>query len=273
MRKYTLLFLSLAFTINTYGQNYKNASYNYEIVYKMTSQPDSLDKKSEQTEYMTLLVGKDQSLFCATKYLLMDSAIAAEKQKGNAMGPSFEFLNQHGTKSQLLVFKLKDKLVSYDEIAPFIFKPYFYEEKRPLLEWKVLNDTLKIGGYTCQKAVTVFGNRKWEAWFATDLPLPEGPYKFHGLPGLILKIADSQKYWQFDVLRVAQVNKTIDINFLGKVPVSIESKAEFLKQKKYNRDNRMQLMEQRGWAFPDRQKSIKVEAERAAKDNNWIELY
>ncbi len=48
----------------------------------------------------------------------------------------------------------------------------------------------KIGEYNAQKAITNFGGREWTAWFSTDLPFQDGPYKFYGLPGLIVKIED-----------------------------------------------------------------------------------
>ena len=35
--------------------------------------------------------------------------------------------------------------------------------------------------------------RKWTAWFTTEIPIQDGPYKFRGLPGLIVKIEDETK--------------------------------------------------------------------------------
>lgn len=48
-----------------------------------------------------------------------------------------------------------------------------------------------ILGYPVQKATTQYGGRKWIVWFASDIPIPDGPYKFFGLPGLILKVHDT----------------------------------------------------------------------------------
>ena len=59
------------------------------------------------------------------------------------------------------------------------------------IDWKIGTETQKIMNYTAQKATTTFGGRDWTAWFTTDLPFPDGPYKFHGLPGLIVKLEDS----------------------------------------------------------------------------------
>jgi GLPGLI family protein len=60
------------------------------------------------------------------------------------------------------------------------------------LNWKILSDKQKIGEFDTQKAETTFAGRKWIAWFTTEIPFQDGPYKFHGLPGLIVKIEDAK---------------------------------------------------------------------------------
>ncbi|MDR6405069.1 MULTISPECIES: GLPGLI family protein [Chryseobacterium] len=73
-------------------------------------------------------------------------------------------------------------------------------------DWKILNEKEKIGEYNAQKATTEFGGRKWTAWFSTDFPFQDGPYKFYGLPGLIVKIEDTEKNFSW----VLQGNKKIE---------------------------------------------------------------
>lgn len=78
-----------------------------------------------------------------------------------------------------------------------------YQEEVPGLSWEFQDsDPLTIIGYECSKATTEFAGRKYTAWFATEIPLPFGPYKFGGLPGLILRIEDSEKQfvWQAEGL-------------------------------------------------------------------------
>ena len=70
-------------------------------------------------------------------------------------------------------------------------------EETPVIKWQILPETQKIESYNCQKATANFGGRIWEAWFSKDLPFPDGPYKFHGLPGLIVKLEDKTKSHQF----------------------------------------------------------------------------
>lgn len=75
---------------------------------------------------------------------------------------------------------------------------YSYEEERSQ-EWKVSPETMKIGEYKVQKAETDFAGRHWVAWFTTDVSFPDGPYKFRGLPGLIVKTEDTTGDYSFDL--------------------------------------------------------------------------
>jgi hypothetical protein len=78
-----------------------------------------------------------------------------------------------------------------------ISKNLFAYEEPIKFDWKILSDKEKIGEYNTQKATTEFGGRKWTAWFSTDLPFQDGPYKFYGLPGLIVKIEDEGKNYSW----------------------------------------------------------------------------
>ncbi|KMQ71382.1 GLPGLI family protein [Chryseobacterium koreense] len=73
-----------------------------------------------------------------------------------------------------------------------------YEEELKF-DWKISNEKQKIGEYNAQKATTEFGGRKWTAWFSTDIPFPDGPYKFFGLPGLIVKIEDEGNNYSWEL--------------------------------------------------------------------------
>ncbi|XJR87548.1 GLPGLI family protein [Elizabethkingia anophelis] len=51
---------------------------------------------------------------------------------------------------------------------------YSYSEIQPF-QWKILNETAKIGEYNTQKAETQYGGRTWYAWFTTEVPFQDGP--------------------------------------------------------------------------------------------------
>lgn len=77
-----------------------------------------------------------------------------------------------------------------------------YTESIPAQDWVMHDDTATIAGYLCQKAVCFFRGRNFEAWFTADIPIGNGPWKFGGLPGLILKIYDADKLYIFECTKI-----------------------------------------------------------------------
>ncbi len=77
-----------------------------------------------------------------------------------------------------------------------------YSEDIPAQEWELQKDTLTVCGYLCQKATCHFRGRDFVAWFTPEIPIPNGPWKFGGLPGLILKVTDSEKMFDFECVKI-----------------------------------------------------------------------
>lgn len=76
----------------------------------------------------------------------------------------------------------------YDEKYSIWGSYYAYQDVGCGQDWQLEDGTDIICGYACSVATVEFRGRKWKAWFADNLPIPEGPFKFYGLPGLILKM-------------------------------------------------------------------------------------
>lgn len=64
---------------------------------------------------------------------------------------------------------------------------YIFKENIPAIEWSIQKESRMIGQFLCFRAKGVFGGRTYNVWFTPDIPLPYGPYKLGGLPGLILE--------------------------------------------------------------------------------------
>ena len=75
-------------------------------------------------------------------------------------------------------------------------------ESIPVQNWAVSDETQTVAGYSCQKATCKFRGREYTAWFTTDIPIPNGPWKFGGLPGLILKVYDKDKLFTFECVGI-----------------------------------------------------------------------
>lgn len=76
-------------------------------------------------------------------------------------------------------------------------KQVYVKEIAPQINWKIEKETKKIGKFLCNKATATFRGRQYTVWYTPEIPLPYGPWKLQGLPGLILEAYDSNKfvYW------------------------------------------------------------------------------
>ena len=83
--------------------------------------------------------------------------------------------------------------------------------------WKIDAQKEKIGAYNVQKATTEYGGRKWTAWFTADIPLQDGPYKFHGLPGLIVKVTDEGNNYSWELKGNKKVENFNEIPYIETV--------------------------------------------------------
>ena len=70
--------------------------------------------------------------------------------------------------------------------------------------WEIVNETDTLFNYPCQKAMTDYAGRTYTAWFTMDIPINDGPWKFGGLPGLILKVADDENLFQYLAIGLEQ---------------------------------------------------------------------
>ncbi|KGN84507.1 GLPGLI family protein [Porphyromonas gulae] len=81
-----------------------------------------------------------------------------------------------------------------------------YQEDIPQFNWDFTEKTDTVIGYVCSMATVSFAGRNYEAWYTEKIPLPFGPYKFGGLPGLILKIQDSENQYVWEAVGFERSN-------------------------------------------------------------------
>ena len=82
--------------------------------------------------------------------------------------------------------------------------PYIFEGKEPTpeMKWTLSDDTVTVCGYFCQKATTMFRGVEWNVCYTEEIPSSAGPWRLHGLPGLIV-LAESEAH-TFTLTQVRQ---------------------------------------------------------------------
>ncbi|BFO68324.1 GLPGLI family protein [Chryseobacterium sp. KCF3-3] len=221
--------------------------------YEYKSIPDSTEKTKIQRDLMVLDIDKIGSVYYKSKEReLTDSlkSMVGKQHVGEAenLHPDGKVISQERKSGGVFMmggnnnYKIAKQYPGYKTylIRNLGMDQYkIREDQKPM--WKILSDKKKIGEYNVQKATTEFGARKWIAWFTTEIPFQDGPYKFCGLPGLIVKIEDETGSHIMTLVG----NKTIqennednfDVSSLLKGNIIEVNKDKFLKaQKDYYND-------------------------------------
>lgn len=208
-----------------------------KIGYSVFSVSDTTKRDKITEDYLILEIGSDYSKYYSDNARRRDSLINAIMQRGSAnLNFSQELFKSHNIKSggdaSIIIKNLaENKLIFTGNIANSYYE---YEEPLNEMQWEIKSDTMNILTYLCQKATTTFRGREYEAWFAPDVPIINGPWKFHGLPGLILKVSDNKNEFRFECNEISQQKSPITYpknNYIK------SSRKDFLKlQKKFNED-------------------------------------
>lgn len=215
------------------------------FVYQVTMKPNAADKNDVKTENAYLDISAEKSLFYSENRIKRDSIMQQNFQSGGARG--FNRDQMESLRSNINYTVEKDKANQKTFFKDRLGRDnYQYEEDRPI-SWKILSETMKIGDYKVQKAETDFGGRKWTAWFTTDLPYQDGPYKFGGLPGLIVKVEDAQGDYSFDLMKNYKISALPSLNQFGNT-IKVK-RTDFVKQQEKFKADPVSFMSNQGGGF------------------------
>lgn len=191
--------LFVLFTIlNVFGQKV-NATANIFVVYQAQLK-ESKDYESRSYPKVALLIGKDFSFSC-------DDGLLGNFYEG--------YIPENTNLNSSVIYNI-DKIIyfknsTYTELLyPVMDFKLGYLEKYDM-KWKIAPKYKIINGSNCQMATTEKYGRIWTAYFSPDYSFPYGPYKFSGLPGLIMEIFDEKDDYHFTVISIQ--NKKVGINF------------------------------------------------------------
>jgi Protein of unknown function (Porph_ging). len=158
---------------------------------------------------MTLQIGSHLSKFESSNEVFQDSLLFALKDEDLASSSKkimASINNGH----------LTHTLCTYDIFKNFHGKgvttfssyqggKYFQVIQQEAFNWKIDKRDSIILGFRCQRARTSYAGRTYIAWFTPEIPVSDGPYKFSGLPGLIVKIGDIKKEHCFTMVKLRKI--------------------------------------------------------------------
>jgi GLPGLI family protein len=209
----TIAFFSL-FINSTSAQNLQVLDHAYiKCFYKYNWIKDTVNAISAKESLVVLQIGEEITKWYGEKAFYMDSLKSTPEGYKKWTG----LFNQNWENGAITNMSRDYSTYIYKNypegkmtVTDNILTQYFiYEETIEPQDWKILEDTLHILDYYCQKAVCDFRGRSYEAWFAPEIPISEGPWKFYGLPGLILSVNDTRNQYRFEITGLQKTNEPI----------------------------------------------------------------
>jgi len=240
MEKMIYFLLFLLIPILGFSQKKLDNAYlkcQYEYIWKQ----DTLSGKTRD-DLLILQIGENISK-CYSHYSNQIDSIDALPNGHNIIGKmidnamkSGEFFKGNYPHKRMKAYIYKNytqgKMTVTDGLS---LQDYVYKDELNAQQWLIRDSTKTILNYPCQMAVCNFRGRQWTAWFTTDIPVSDGPWKLSGLPGLIMEAYDKGSQYMFTIVGLQKVeNEPIYFSetYVGSKRFEKTNRIEFLKAKK-----------------------------------------
>ena len=254
-------------------------SLKYRVIYNLTYQLDSTDVASQKSEITWLFLGDNSSIFLSKPLAMKDSL-----PKPTMADFSSERMKEYKAKTEtdfdFKVMKGRDEQELY-YTTHILDDKLFYTEPLGTLNWEIHPENKAISGYQVQKATTSFAGRNYVAWFTPEIPIPDGPYKFNGLPGLILSIEDTQLHYVFSFVGFQKLTEPVAFAITTEDSQKSTKKQLLDLKKRYDKDPISYINNYVGsggkkitvtLTNQDKKDYLKARKAKLAKNNNPFEL-
>lgn len=223
-------------------------SYNYHKKFLRGS-----DGPAEMDIPMLLLANTKKSKFFSrdTEYKdSLESTPSGSKLRHKLLSEAVKHAISTGDQSQVDNWALRTQMYVYKDYTTTSTTVYdqaglmeigYYSEPFSELSWEIGDSTKTVLGYECLMATADYHGRRWTAWFATDIPMQDGPWKLQGLPGLILEAFESSGQHHFLADGIEQTSHPIYPMFRKKEYDKM-SRIDMLKGLRNYKDNGMSMV-------------------------------
>ncbi|MDO5665913.1 MAG: GLPGLI family protein, partial [Bacteroidia bacterium] len=240
MKKIIIVFICLFYFNFLSSQSLIDSAY-WKISYRYHWQKDTLTNTIED-DLLFLQIGKNLSKCYSYYSFQVDSLVVTPNYEKKVWEQFKQAMDTEGYSSPGYPHKRMRAYVyknfPYGKMTVtngFASQDYLYEDELNVQQWSIKDSTKTILNYPCQMATSNFRGRQWTAWFAPDIPVSDGPWKFGGLPGLILEVYDRGSQYHFTAIGLQKVESEPIIfseTYVGSKKFEKTSRIDFLKAKK-----------------------------------------
>ncbi|MDO5607310.1 MAG: GLPGLI family protein [Capnocytophaga sp.] len=191
MKKILMFFLILSFTVG-FAQN----SAVIQIMY------------TNNFNFGMPVVEKSELYFSSTESHYVRGIRIPGEQRTNTKIIRYE----HGKFKRIFSSYVTDKTLITK--AKLHEKYYLATEELPKINWEIQHGKkATIMGMECTQAKGSFRGRSYTVWFTPEIPVPFGPWKLGGLPGLILEASDDLGGATFVADKIEKLQSINNFNF------------------------------------------------------------
>ena len=246
MKKSLILLAFMSIIANVNAQWWKPQHHYYDtveyvVMYELTFREDTAHLDRYRTENHMLSIGKKRDVSSFRGYGTYrhnmelkkagDSGLTEELIKTGRIGKVFSDVPSSAIRCSIFKNMTSKNITTIDHI--YMQGMYEYEESFNAFNWQITAETDTINNYVCQKAICDFGGRTWEAWFTSELPFSDGPYKFCNLPGLILNVTDTENHYSWKFLSIERPSELMMVYEVINDRIQTTKEGFFKLQKRY----------------------------------------
>ncbi len=191
----------------------------YLGVYEYRFAHQSTKPNETEVDTMHLQIGSNHTKYGSLNLFFVDSVVFYADILGTISSEKARYyVKTHSYKVDNRLYKNYPRGMITDHRYIAVHKGTEYLLQEPLIDfnWKLVDQDSVINNFACRKATLHYAGRDYIAWYTPEIPISEGPYKFGGLPGLIVRIADTQNHHVFQLLDFGKVDYFSEIFFLEK---------------------------------------------------------
>lgn len=216
------LCLILFFEVSVFGQEKLNKNMSeLEVKYMFSFVRDTmdLDMSHRINEVMILDLNTNSSIYYSEGFMKRRMAIenVVNIARNSNTSPEIKIADLPKSAIGYSVYRENSRIY----VTNNLYRD-FYTFEADFPKWNTnFHEKKDILGYQCYRATVLFNKKMYTAWYTKDIPISEGPYRFKGLPGLILELSDEKGYNEFHVIGIEK--KQVEIKQFQKgIPITRE---------------------------------------------------
>lgn len=238
MKLVSLILILLLFSNHNLSAQNNSLNAIVSIKYEFNYVTDTMFRDRIYKEKMILYANNTQSKFFSYSKKVEDSLALLDMEAMVRTGKIVSKPRNNRIQSTIYKYFKND---TFNNVQEYLMNFFLIKTIQAPINWQIVEVKKNILGYDCQKAICSLKGRNYEVWFSNQLPIPAGPWKLNGLPGLILEAKDSKSeviFLSTEIELITQAN-----TFLGLPPkYKLTTQKDYEEIKEYYTNNPAEVL-------------------------------